>query len=126
MLGGPRRNKSLGMLLNGHAITDQTRAKEAVKDTKVPSLEAYNTFSLYKWSVRRRIDLISPTGCQNTGSKGAARAVRGHEDANRRDARYGYRRGNHNCTLSAESCYLRARSHVWTISEKHGVPEELL
>ena len=36
MLGGPRRNKSLGMLLNGHAITDQTRAKEAVKDTKVP------------------------------------------------------------------------------------------
>jgi hypothetical protein len=36
MLGGPRGNKSLGMLLNGHAITDQTRAKEAVKDTKVP------------------------------------------------------------------------------------------
>ncbi|KAB2107930.1 hypothetical protein AG0111_0g4029 [Alternaria gaisen] len=34
MLGGPRRNKSLDILLSGHAITDQTREEEAVKDIK--------------------------------------------------------------------------------------------
>ncbi|KAI5380700.1 hypothetical protein AA0117_g2096 [Alternaria alternata] len=67
MLGGPRRNKSLDILLSGHAITDQTRAEEAVKDIKI-------------------------------SSKGAARAVGGRQDANRRDGRYGHSRGNHNGT----------------------------
>ncbi|CAN9170972.1 unnamed protein product [Alternaria alternata] len=41
MLGGPRRNKSLDILLSGHAITDQTRAEEAVKDIKITQLEMH-------------------------------------------------------------------------------------
>ncbi|CAN9295057.1 unnamed protein product [Alternaria alternata] len=39
MLGGPRRNKSLDILLSGHAITDQTRAEEAVKDIKITKIQ---------------------------------------------------------------------------------------
>jgi hypothetical protein len=49
-------------------------------------------------SLHRHIDQTPPTRSQDTGSKGAARAVGGRQDANRRDGRYGHSRGNHNGT----------------------------
>ncbi|CAN9251649.1 unnamed protein product [Alternaria sp. RS040] len=55
MLGGPRRNKSLDILLSGHAITDQNKAEEAVKDIKTTKTEVLEELSTLLEDVEMQI-----------------------------------------------------------------------